>query len=646
MELKDMNLINTRIALKIDTLENWQTHNPELLPGEVAFVQIGSVTTDKDGKRVIPPVMFKVGPGNFNSLGWGAAKAADVYDWAKLLGSQVFEKDGTGNVISGITFDQSLNDGKGGFKYSTASVATSEGLKDVQDDLAALEAEVYGVDGSAGDSRIDRNEVAIAAIEKDIRDNRDTWALDTDTTYSFAVEDKQLVIKKTVTTNGVAAAEVSVGSYDLIDDIVIVDADKEERPGCPITGISWDDTKNELTVTRENIDGDYVYLSENSGAFTVREYISHRVADAEYHMSEQLQETNDRIGEVIDLIEELPEVVGGAGIKATTNTGSGIHTTTVSANFKFNDELVNNKLQIVDKDNEDTVLAEFDASEFIKDGFLSSVTKDTTTNEIVFNWNTDAGITETRVDIDELVEVYTGGELISIEDWVVNHVVPTGAAAGKTMEGAQTPDYSGSFNIPVIETDKFGHVIGKGTTTVTLPAPIDISNKKDKQDAVGNKITDKAHVLTSLTQNENGVIGYDVKVLTPEDIGAQAAGDYKTTQKAKEFAGSTIKTVTKVAQNANGEVDVTYEEIAFPAAPVGSGDVAIATKENDIITLNGSVKLDDHSLVDGEGADITLAKIAATGSIYDVTEGSHVSAGTDAGIKYLVFNCGSATTVI
>ena len=77
------NVINTRIGLKIDTLDKWQSHNPELLPGEVAFVQIGEVTTDSKGKRVIPPVMFKVGPGNFNDLGWGAAKAADVYAWAK-----------------------------------------------------------------------------------------------------------------------------------------------------------------------------------------------------------------------------------------------------------------------------------------------------------------------------------------------------------------------------------------------------------------------------------------------------------------------------------------------------------------------------------------------------------------------------------
>jgi hypothetical protein len=58
------------------------------------------------------------------------------------------------------------------------------------------------------------------------------------------------------------------------------------------------------------------------------------------------------------------------------------------------------------------------------------------------------------------------------------------------------------------------------------------AGKKDVQEAVENKITDKAHVLTSLTQNANGDISYSVKALTPEDIGAQPAGNYKTKQTA------------------------------------------------------------------------------------------------------------------
>lgn len=107
------NEIKTRISLKYDTLANWQTNNPALLAGEVAFVQIGEVTVDNKGNRVIPPVMFKVGPGNFNDLGWGAATAADVYSWAKAehLALTVTEADAAndGEYVNGLAWDSATH---------------------------------------------------------------------------------------------------------------------------------------------------------------------------------------------------------------------------------------------------------------------------------------------------------------------------------------------------------------------------------------------------------------------------------------------------------------------------------------------------------------------------------------------------------
>lgn len=51
---------NTRISLKYDTYENWQTNNPVLLAGEVAITVVpaetGAVVSE-------PAVLFKVGDG-------------------------------------------------------------------------------------------------------------------------------------------------------------------------------------------------------------------------------------------------------------------------------------------------------------------------------------------------------------------------------------------------------------------------------------------------------------------------------------------------------------------------------------------------------------------------------------------------------
>ena len=183
--------IKTRISLKILALSEWDaikdTYKP--LRGEVCICEI---PTGNAEATTAPTVLFKVGDGEkvFSQLKWASALAADVYDWAKNQGANVFTKEGNGNVISGIVYDASLNNGKGGFKYTTASVATSEGLKDLQDE--------------------------VAAVKKDIADNREAWVLDTDTRYSFSTDGDKLVVKKTLYTNGVAGTEEAVGTYEFL----------------------------------------------------------------------------------------------------------------------------------------------------------------------------------------------------------------------------------------------------------------------------------------------------------------------------------------------------------------------------------------------------------------------------------------------
>lgn len=78
-------MLNTRIQLKYDSYTNWSTNNPTLKPGEVAIAYLASAS---DTNKPTPdngtyPVLFKVGPGAFNSLPWTSALAADVHAWAK-----------------------------------------------------------------------------------------------------------------------------------------------------------------------------------------------------------------------------------------------------------------------------------------------------------------------------------------------------------------------------------------------------------------------------------------------------------------------------------------------------------------------------------------------------------------------------------
>lgn len=163
-------MFSTRFKLRYDTAANWANVESTFIPlaGEVCIYEVKAALVDKKGIVVEPPItLMKVGDGTttLGALNYTYAKAADVYAWAKE-NQIVTQKDGTGNVISSLEWDQTLNGGKGGLKYTTASVATSEGMEQVQKDLDV--------------------------VEKDIADNRAVWAKDT--TYTFAKSDKGITI--------------------------------------------------------------------------------------------------------------------------------------------------------------------------------------------------------------------------------------------------------------------------------------------------------------------------------------------------------------------------------------------------------------------------------------------------------------------
>lgn len=129
-------VFNTRIQLRYDTYEHWMAEgvNPELKRGEIAICEVPVAQTVDGITSVRPQILMKVGPGNFKNLDWTNAKAADVYEWAKQANlpiangdDQTVENYAEGNVIASIYWDA---DNKS-IKYTTATVATSEGLADL-----------------------------------------------------------------------------------------------------------------------------------------------------------------------------------------------------------------------------------------------------------------------------------------------------------------------------------------------------------------------------------------------------------------------------------------------------------------------------------------------------------------------------------
>ena len=73
---------------------------------------------------------------------------------------------------------------------------------------------------------------------------------------------------------------------------------------------------------------------------------------------------------------------------------------------------VNKKIYLAGGNN---TSAEIDASDFIKDGMLSSALYDSDTKKLVLVFNTDAGASDISVDIGDLVDTYTADDTSTID---------------------------------------------------------------------------------------------------------------------------------------------------------------------------------------------------------------------------------------
>lgn len=138
-------ILNTRIALRIDTFENWtkadidnQGANLVLKRGEIGLCEIAS---KEQGAQTAPTVLFKVGDGTstFGQLNWASAKAADVYSWAKASDVTL-----DGKIIKFVGTDKEIDLSK----FAIAEeVATDLATKADKTALEALDARVETAEG-------------------------------------------------------------------------------------------------------------------------------------------------------------------------------------------------------------------------------------------------------------------------------------------------------------------------------------------------------------------------------------------------------------------------------------------------------------------------------------------------------------------
>jgi hypothetical protein len=123
------------------------------------------------------------------------------------------------------------------------------------------------------------------------------------------------------------------------------------------------------------------------------------------------------------------------------------------------------------------VLDYIDAGVFLKDSMLSSVEYDSDSKVFTFTWNTteageDAG--KTVVSLEGLIDTYEPGDKLSLTDGKFSHVKEYVGGYTKATEANITLNGSGqtgSFTIPTLTVNEYGHVtnVGEQTVSITLP---------------------------------------------------------------------------------------------------------------------------------------------------------------------------------
>lgn len=96
------------------------------------------------------------------------------------------------------------------------------------------------------------------------------------------------------------------------------------------------------------------------------------------------------------------------GEKVLSADASGALSSTIGIKYVAATEEDTAKLQITGVGNQ--VVAEMDATAFVKDGMISSVDYSKTDKQLTITWNTDAGKDATILDVSDLVDTYTADE--------------------------------------------------------------------------------------------------------------------------------------------------------------------------------------------------------------------------------------------
>ncbi len=612
-------ILNTRIINKHASLADWRNTEAgtgkgadfKLKEGEIALARIeltdNKPTSGEDNNiSSTPAYIIKVGTegNNFDDSAWAYAKAVDVYAWAKQANLPVVCADDTtaegyvaGNVISSISFEDDK------IKYTTATVATSEGFEALTGKVAAIEGYLEISQDEEGNTvvglvdRVSALETLVGdtSVSEQISSAIDTLigdGIDFTNIATLKYDLQQAIQGDTTTTVGTLEYELDTLAGETIPSLL------HELQGDTTSTIA--DVEVELsTLANETIPG---LLSDLKGDTTST------VADVEGQVSDLAGDgrTTETVKGNAEAIAEINTWISGdepgAGAESRISTLETVVNGTEANPGGLIHAVSNATEHIADKDNPHEVTkaqvglgnVENKSTATIKEEFTGAIADGNTgfvTGDAVYDVKVTADAAKARIDafIDGTAEAESAIDtLVEIQQYITSDVEAftalstkvTNIENGTTHTVAKSLDADAQAQVKGIKVDKAvdADTIG-GINTETLLAMAESTSsmavKNLADDIDQRKYANEDYVKTSI---ESAIQELDVTDIT--GMGA----------------GKTIATLTET----DGKIAATFQDIAITKSQITDFSDDDYAKPGDI--GNGTFTVTGTGCLTGSGS--------------------------------------------
>lgn len=684
----------TRLQLKYDSYSNWVANKDKiLLKGEVAICAIPSDEAATAGNRTVngtqpPQILFKVGDGTttWEFLPWASGKAADVFDWAKKqylhvenvqvnkLEEYRMVKDAAKEIFTFekrvLTKDEGSAVGSWGEEnegWSSTGItidldALEAALQDQIDDhetrLDALEALTGSGEGSIG-SELNAIKNRLAAIEGDdagksmrtvagevvantVADLNDTVKDVTDQADGLRYSITQSGGKVTGLSIEIAANTYDAyGSASAVDSKLTTEVDRATKAEAAntklindtatairneIADIGYDEVNLKLTDPVSEIKY-FDSISQSAGKISVGQGTLLIGNGTNKYSADNRIATIDDIADVMAGVSGAMQLVGTVTTQPTVGAEAG-------SGYK-NGDVVLYTHKVVVEDEEYTETIEY----VVVDGKWQELGNESLVNQKLKaltytkeNIGTDSVITKIS-QTDGKINVTT--DKIAIDQSQVNGLTAALDAIQKDIDGNEK-DCDDAIKAVA---DRVAAIEGDDANKSmrTVAADVVANVVADLNDIVED-VTNQADGLSySITQSGGKVTNLSISIApeTYDAYGSASAVDGKLTtevNRAKAAEAANTKLINDTAA-------AIRSEIADLEGTADAASVSVKTdaQSADFYVLTKVVE-EAGKVSSTKSASTKLAKVANTGNIADLVENTAAT--------YVIFNCGSASTVI